>query len=218
MRIQRAALAVFGLLLGGCASSPPSAFYTLTPMVADRDAAVSQTAPIVGGRLAIGLGPVSFPRFLDRPQVVQREGANQLAIDEFHRWGGSLDDDFLRVWAENLARLLDTSRILVFPSELRLPLDFRVIAEVIAFEVDSAGQATLKTRWVVLDPNSGFSPGQVLSMREDLYRVSLPAAASVADQVGALSRALSAFSRDVAEVLVALPRTKPGPVDDSVPR
>lgn len=186
------------MLLSGCASSPPSNFYTLSSL---DDASLQATADRRQRDLAVGLGPVSFPRFLDRPQVVQRETGNQLVLDEFHRWGGSLDDDFLRVWSENLAGLLDTNRIVVFPSELRLPLDFRVRAEVLDFQAGPAAQARLKVRWAVLDPNTE----QVLRMREDVYREPLPAAASVSQQVSGLSAALAAFSADVAAELRRLP-------------
>ncbi|EIC23110.1 PqiC family protein [Thiorhodovibrio frisius] len=191
-------------LLGGCASSPPSAFYTLTAMA---ESPAGENRAIQGGQLAVGLGPVTFPRFLDRPQVVQRQGGNQLSVDEFHRWGGSLDDDFLRVFSENLAQLLQTSRVVVFPSELRMRLDFRVMAEVVAFEAGPSNQALLKVRWAVIDP---FSE-QVLSMREDSYRQSLPADAGVSQQVAGLSAALADFSRDVADELRRLPKPKPKP-------
>ncbi|WP_328987391.1 PqiC family protein [Thiorhodovibrio winogradskyi] len=195
-------IAALPWLLGSCASSPPSAFYTLEAMAGGPDGG---DQAIQGGRLAVGLGPVSFPRFLDRPQVVQRQGGHQLRLDEFHRWGGSLDDDFLRVFAENLAQLLQTSRVVVFPSELRMQLDFRVMAEVVAFEAGPSDQALLKVRWAVLDP---FSQ-EVLSMREDSYRKRLPANASVSQQVAALSAALADFSRDVADELRRLPKPKP---------
>ncbi len=186
-------------LLGGCGSSPPSAFYTLTPMVDETPGEVSARP------LAIGLGPFSFPRFLDRPQVVRRQDSNQLVLDEFNRWGGSLDDDFPRVFSENLGRALHTSRIVVFPSELRLPLDFRVTAEVMAFEAGPSDQAMLRVRWAVLEPTTR----EVLHMRESVYRRSLPPAASVSVQITALSATLADFSRDVADELRRLPRSRP---------
>lgn len=188
-------------LLGGCASSPPSSFYTLTAMAEGASGEVG----IHGGRLAIGVGPVTIPRFLDRPQVVRRQGENALTVDEFHRWGGSLDDDFPRVFSENLAQLLQTSRIVLFPTELRLKLDFRVLAEIMAFEAGPSNQALLKVRWAVLDPYSE----DVLLMREDAYHQAIPADASVSRQIAALSAALAAFSRDVASELERLPRPRP---------
>jgi uncharacterized lipoprotein YmbA len=188
--------------LAGCASSPPSSFYTLSPLPA-----ADGRGSLSGGGMGIGLGPVSFPVFLDRPQIVTRDAGNRLAVDEFHRWGGTLQDDFLRVLSENLAYLLDTSRVVVFPSEVRYPLDFRVTADVLAFERTPTDEAVLKVRWAVLDPYLE----QALAVHENAYRHPLAQPADEPAQVAAMSAALGAFSQDVANVLLALPKPVPPP-------
>jgi uncharacterized lipoprotein YmbA len=200
-RYARASVTVLALaLLAGCAT-PPSHFYVLTPM----PEAAGRAAGMSGGRLALGLGPVTFPQFLDRPQIVARDGANRLALDEFHRWGGSLQDDFLRVWGENLGTLLDTSRILVFPAELRTPLDFRILATVLSFEGVSGREAVLKVRWVVQDGQGE----RVLAVREDRYTSQLSQGSGEEALVAAMSACLGAFSRDVADVVRELPKPAP---------
>jgi uncharacterized lipoprotein YmbA len=200
-RYARASVTVLALaLLAGCAT-PPSHFYVLTPM----PEAAGRAAGMSGGRLALGVGPVTFPQFLDRPQIVARDGANRLALDEFHRWGGSLQDDFLRVWGENLGTLLDTSRILVFPAELRTPLDFRILATVLSFEGVSGREAVLKVRWVVQDGQGE----RVLAVREDRYTSQLSPGGGEEALVAAMSACLGAFSRDVADVVRELPKPAP---------
>jgi hypothetical protein len=62
-----------------------------------------------------------------------RGGSNRLELNEVHRWGGTVQDDFLRVWGENLAHLLGSSRIVIFPTEARMPIDFCITAEVVSF-------------------------------------------------------------------------------------
>ncbi len=207
-------------LMSACATSPPSRFYTLTPL----PEAEEPRADISGGSLAIGIGPVVFPQFLDRPQLVMRDGSNRLELEEFNRWGGTLQDDFLRVWGENLGHLLATSRILILPSESRMPLDFRITAEVVSFEGRPGGDALLKVRWAVMDPRLERS----LAAREDLYRCPItpitplptpPASGSAARMaltadeseatVAAMSRCLGRFSADVAEVVSQLPTLEP---------
>jgi uncharacterized protein len=199
------------LLLAGCASTPPSTFYVLTPI----PEAVGGGG-VRGGGLAVGLGPVVFPQFLDRPQLVVRDGANRLGVDEFHRWGGTVQDDFLRVWGENVGYLLGTSRLALFPSEARIPLDFRVLAEVLAFEGSADGNAVLRVRWSVLDERLQ----QSYVAREDAYRCPIAAAppGAAADAsatlwnaavVAAMSRCLGDFSRDVAAVVGGLPKPRP---------
>jgi len=200
------------LLLSACASTPPSTFYTLTPI----PEAAGRAGDIAGGDISVGLGPVSFPQFLDRPQIVLRDAANQLEVNEFHRWGGAVQDDFLRVWGENLGYLLGTSRVVLFPSESRAPLDFRVPAEVLAFEGSATGAAVLKVRWSVMDDRERRN----IIAREDAYScpirgvaagndVQATAAARYAAVVAAMSQCLGDFSRDVASALAALPKPQP---------
>jgi uncharacterized lipoprotein YmbA len=190
------ALLLWTLGLAGCATAP-STFYTLTSIP-------QASASLSDGGMAVGVGPVRFPAFLDRPQIVSRAGRNRLAVDEFHRWGGSLEDDFLRVLGENLGQLLGTSRILVEPAEARFPLDFRVVADVLSFEGTSGGDAVLKVRWAVLDPYLD----QASLVRENSYR-SRTGNADQEAMITALSETLGAFSRDVADQLRRMPKTKP---------
>lgn len=209
------------VLLLGCASTPPSSFYVLTPI----QEASARNGDLSGGGVSLGLGPVVFPQFLDRPQLVTRGGSNRLDVDEFNRWGGTVQDDFLRVWGENLAHLLGTSRVYVFPTETRVPVDFRITAEVVSFEGVPGGDAVLKVRWALLDSDLEHS----LAVREDFYRcpvkIDAPAASgktlsSKADQqaaaaarseavVAAMSRCLGEFSRDVAQVIRTTPPAQP---------
>lgn len=184
----------------GCAT-PPSSFYVLTPI----PQAAGRTSGLTEGSLAVGLGPVTFPQFLDRAQIVARDGTNRLSLDEFHRWGGSLQDDFLRVWGENLAVLLETSRIVIFPPEVRTPLDFRILATVLSFEGISGREAVLKVRWAVLDGQRE----QVLAVREDRYTSVLRQGSGEEDLVAGMSQCLGAFSRDVADVVRGLPKPVP---------
>ncbi len=187
---------IWMLAVTGCAGSPPSTFFALSPL----PATAGQRA-MTGGTLAIGLGPVTFPAFLDRPQIVSRDADNRLAVDEYNRWGGTIQDDFLRVWSENLSYLVGTSRILLYPSEVRYPLDFRITADILTFEGTPGGEAVLKVRWAVLDPLLE----RALAVHENTYRRPLRPPADQPALIAAMSAVLGAFSTDVAAVLRALP-------------
>jgi len=43
---------------------------------------ISQT--VSDTTLAIGVGPVEFPKFLDRPQIVTRKSQHRVEVSEFH--------------------------------------------------------------------------------------------------------------------------------------
>ncbi len=201
-------LVLTALVLTGCAATPPSNFYTLRPLPGAVGRTAEPASGSIGIGIGIGLGPVNFPSFLDRPQIVSRDVGGRLILDEFNRWGGTLQDDFLRVFGENLAWLLGTSRVLVFPTEVRAPLDYRITADVLAFEGTGGGEAVLKVRWAVLDPRLE----QRLAARETSVRRSVGAPGDPAAVVAAMSAALGAFSEEVAAVLRGLPRpTAPPP-------
>src|SRR5215475_4363631 len=51
------------LVLAGCANTPPTQFYIL-PTLASADSAAANRD------LTIGVGPVTLPPYLDRPQIV----------------------------------------------------------------------------------------------------------------------------------------------------
>ncbi len=205
--LRRALCVAWACLAAGCASSPPSTFYTLSPL----PAVAGQVTP-AGTDLGIGLGPVTFPAFLDRPQIVSRDGGNRLTLDEYRRWGGTIQDDFLRVWSENLSFLVGTSRVVIFPTEVRYPLDFRVVADVLTFEGTPSGEAVLKVRWAVLDPYLE----QGLSTYETAYRQPLAQPRDGSALIAALSAALGDFSKDVAAAVKRLPTPvqppRPGPL------
>ena len=75
MRIARAALAVF--VAAGCTVLPPrpdpSRFYTLAPREARGPAAAR------GEGLAVVVGPVTFPAYLDRNEVAMRVSPSESA-------------------------------------------------------------------------------------------------------------------------------------------
>lgn len=183
-------------LMAGCASSPPSSFYLLSPLA---EAKARQEVLAEGGS-SLGIGPVTLPDFLDRPQMVFRAGPNRIDIDEYQRWGGSLRADIINTMSENLAHLLGTSRVVVLPTEVRLPVDYRLVVDILRFEAGDDGQAHLKVRWAVIDPSAEVA----LAMRESSYRH--PFATGDRDaQVAALSTTLGDFSREVAETIHGLP-------------
>jgi uncharacterized lipoprotein YmbA len=82
-------------LFAACSSTPPVKYYTLNTlpeMLQDVSEAVS------GDHVAVGLEPVTFPKFLNRPQIVIRQSPNRVEVSEFHRWASPLQGDFYAFW------------------------------------------------------------------------------------------------------------------------
>ncbi|MCF1183719.1 PqiC family protein [Marichromatium gracile] len=203
-RWRLATVALVAAVSAGCASSPPARFYALSAV------AVAPPEARAPG-LAVGVGPLVLPEYLDRAQLVTRESGNRLRIDEFERWGGSLRDDFLRVWSENLARALGSERVRLLEGELRYGVDLRVGAELLAFEGNDDGSARLKVRWAVRDGTGR----RTLLVRESDDRQPVAAPGDSRALVAALDQLLARFSAEVAGALAALPPTPPETADQA---
>jgi uncharacterized lipoprotein YmbA len=140
--------ALFTVLVTACATSPPSQFYTL-------DAAAARTHPVAAtsgeDSLSLAIGPIDLPRYLDRPQIVSRDGENRLSVDEFNRWGGTLEEEIHRVLGSRLGLRLGTDRIYRYPSRVVAGTDYRVAIEFYALDGKLDGQVQLDAVWSLLD-------------------------------------------------------------------
>jgi len=142
---------LLAVLLAGCAGqSPRSNFYMLT--------ADAQPAPDVAGNCssqAISVGPVSWPRYLDQPRIVTRVGANQLEENEFNRWGGSLEDGFVRTLIKNLSGLLNSELVVNYRRSEHFAPVYRVEIVVNQFDGQIGENVILDAKWSLLAEASG---------------------------------------------------------------
>jgi uncharacterized lipoprotein YmbA len=106
---------------------------------------------VVGEDIAVGVGPVDFPKFLDRPQIVTRKGQNRLEMSEFNRWAGSFPGDFSRVLAKNIATLLPSNRVEVYPWADTFSPVYQVKLEVGQFDGKLGDRVLLNVTWSVVD-------------------------------------------------------------------
>ncbi|TVR63624.1 MAG: membrane integrity-associated transporter subunit PqiC [Candidatus Competibacteraceae bacterium] len=185
----RAALVGGLLVLVGCAGSEPVRYYILSAAPPAPSALGSGAA---ARDLAVGVGPVKLPEYLDRPQIVTRASQNELNVTDFHRWAESLGDSVPRVLAENLATLLPSQRVVVYPWRRATPIDYQVAIEVSRFERLEDGESVLATHWRVLDGGGKELLNQASTHRET------PARPDYAATVAAMNQTLEAFSREVA--------------------
>jgi uncharacterized lipoprotein YmbA len=142
------------VLAGGCAmTSPRSDFYTLNPVTA---AEAHKAPPAATCRdVVVAIGPVTWPSYLDRPQIVTRLSANRISFDEFHRWAGSIEEDFERVLADNLSSRLHTDSVVSYPGKFGYKPRFRVLITVNQFDGRPGDAVTLNGTWSVMDEHSG---------------------------------------------------------------
>ena len=198
--VYRYAVLLLGLLtlgLSGCASSTPSKFYTLTSMESTGPAGDTHSATHVS---VVALGPLSIPDYLDKPQIVTRSGRNELAVDEFHRWGGSLENDVLRVLFENLSALLPADQYHVVnwihPAQPFAPGDYRVSVDLVRFDGILGDSVSLKATWSV------FRKDRDVTVRRSSITEPIRGG-DYKSLVEAMSRAMEGLSRDIAGTITS---------------
>jgi len=187
-------LLVAAVLIGGCLGgrSPDVQFYNLSATDA------SSTASS-GSEPAIVVGPVIFPRSLRRSQIVIRTGPNSVELDEFHRWAGSLESDFLDTLGANLGALLSTDRVAVYPAEAMFAVDYRISLQVERFDGAPGGSLVLNARWTVSSEGGEKAAAVGHSVIEETV-----AGDTVDDLVQAHDAAVGKLSMEIATRIKAL--------------
>jgi len=191
--LQPIGLTIFMVLalLAGCRSATtPVEFFTLSPITAVGEA---EKGAGVGDNIAVGIGPLQMPKINDRPQIVTRIGPNQIYVDEFHRWAGSVYEDFLRVVTMNLATLLQSNLVAAYPWEEYFDPVYRIYMDVQQFDGRLGQYVQLDITWTI----TGREAREILLVRKSLIRE--PVKGEDYDAlVAAKSRILATLSRQIA--------------------
>ena len=146
--LSRATLyaALVAVLLVGCAHTPKPHYYVLSGPREVTHSAV-RSGPTVGP--TIGLGPITLPDYLDRPQIVSRASDSRLALSNEHRWAEPLAASFSRALLAHLEQALPTQDIVLHPWRSALDIARQVQIEVTRFERGADGAFRLGARWSV---------------------------------------------------------------------
>jgi uncharacterized lipoprotein YmbA len=105
--------------------------------------------------IAISIGPIELPDYVDRSQIVTQISPNKLRLAEFDQWAEPLKENFSRVLMENLSILLCADPITLYPSRGPIDTDYRVEVEVIRIGGRLGEQADLVARWIILEEKDG---------------------------------------------------------------
>jgi uncharacterized lipoprotein YmbA len=188
------------LLLSACGTTSNSRFYTLTPV----RQTVAGTA-VSDAAVLLGVGPVSIPDYLDRPQIVVRSSQNELQLSEFNRWAGSLQNDTGRILRENLDSLLAGDDVSVTSWRRGIPNVYRVSVDVSRFEATDGRIVVLKAQWAIF----GGEGAKVLLVRDSDIREEVRGG-GIEPVVAAMGRALESLSREIAQGVRGIKSAIPG--------
>lgn len=171
-------------LLAACLGprTDASRYFTLSP----------PASPAAGPGVALaGVGPVTLPPWLSRPEVAIRVSPEEVAYAQSDRWAAPLEDLVTGALAEELRARLPAREVVRWPWPLASPPDVAVSVEFLRLEAEASGGATLEARWTV--SLRGRAPvGGETRVREGGPAGNVPAS------VAALGRALARLASDVA--------------------
>ncbi|MEQ1803030.1 MAG: PqiC family protein [Gammaproteobacteria bacterium] len=180
------AAAALLLLVAACASSPAPRYFRLAALAEPAASATPVAAAVI-------VGPFQLADYLDRPQLVTRNGPNGVTMADYERWAEPLDANFQSVVAANVGRLLGSDQVLEFPAQAIVRAGRRVTGRVLQLDVDTAGLAVLEVQWGVLDgAGATVQPGRVSRFE------ARAAGADAAARVAALNATVTDFSAAVA--------------------
>lgn len=162
-------------LCAACGTTSPSRFFALSALESDG----------TGGNAAVVVDPVQVADYLKRPQLVRRQSAVELEVDEYSRWAEPLDLALTRVLDQDLRVLLGAGAGGVT----------RVACSVTRFEEDVDGSAVLEASYTLRSVDGPQDPrAQAWIARAPLAERGDPAA---------LAAALDGLVHDFARALAA---------------
>jgi hypothetical protein len=144
--LRHVCIASLLVLLTACGSSPKTEFYVLS---ADHGAIV-QEANVNAGP-AVGVWSVRLPGYLERSEIVTRDGEYEIRLGDFWWWAGNLDENMTQLIANELSQKLQSNRVVISPWPSFRKIDYQAIIRVERFDGALGGEAVLRGVWSLLD-------------------------------------------------------------------
>jgi uncharacterized lipoprotein YmbA len=200
-------LLLIGIIAAGCSVLAPqedrTRFFVLTP-TAGSTLVASAAAPGGNRAITVGLGPITIPRYLDRPEIVTRLNDTEFSISDTDRWAEPLGANVASVVKQDLSTAFPALQIISFPWSGKTHLDYRVSVDFHRLEKTAAGQAEVQALWTVRAADDRI-----------LQSGSATAAGLAGDNQSsasaALSRGVAQVSADIVQALARQSESKPIP-------
>lgn len=178
------------LSMAGCSATAPSKYYVLSPI---KDTTTTPF-PEVNKIQVIGVGPIKFPKYFNRSQLIRFSGDNKVVVEEFNRWAEPVDQNFSRVLRTNLNTLLASSYAIDYPWKRAMNVQYQVTLDIYQFETGPDGSVNMKANWAIFNLTKGKKLKVVRKFNFSKKIDGIDYAKIVAEQ----SRALELLSRDIA--------------------
>ena len=195
-------LLTLALLLGGCSGLIPPPQTDLT-----RYFVLTGSQPVSAassGSLRLGLRKVELAAYLKSPDMIVREGANELVLQDYARWGEPLDAGIARLLQERLQTAGGVGRVYLQPFPLDTDRDYDVAVTILScegtgrgarfaatFEITRSGDGHLVARRTFVAPDASWN-GKDFAELTGLLSADVSALAQ--EMIGALPTAKAAGS------------------------
>lgn len=133
------------IFMTSCASNQKTFYYALRPAEGTKIENLPENHSI-----SIGIGPVTFPEWLDQAAVVSYEKDNVLTVPYYHVWAGDLEPMILNVLAANISNITGRQKVFPFPWDNRHRPHYQIRIHIEEFAGTLGGQARLQVKWTLL--------------------------------------------------------------------
>ena len=179
----------------GCATSPPTKFYLLSPLPAPS----LETGDTQDQQLTtIRVDAVVIPGYLDRDEIVTRVSENEIHLADLNQWGEPLRDSLTTILALNLSRLLPAKGFAVFPFKCPSPVDYQISVEIVRMDGSLDGDVHLTAQWSILQGKEN----SIMVTRKSRFKAS-KAPTDYDELVATQSRLVEALSREIVKSIQA---------------
>ena len=188
------AVLVISCALGGCLGRSPNVEHFV--LASQGPATVGEAG---ADAPAVLIGPVRLPAYLDRPQLARLSAGGAIDLDEYTRWLGGFEENFLRAVSFEVSRRTNSIRVATHPSKAPFDFDARVRLHVDDLVVVDDRTLRVRIRWSI---GAGGAPVSLHVFEEDRPLADRSSAAVVA----AHDAALAELGRRIAEAVEASTR------------
>ncbi len=184
------------LIIEACSSTRPTNFYLLKSIAPTQ----LEQHESIRKEINIFIKPVKFPEYLNQPLMVFRESEYKIQLSENNRWAEPLNDNFTRVFIENLNIRIAHGHALEYSDLNGIKPDYLLSMEVLRMDVNIENQIVFRVKWALMAEKEKSR----IIRRHDEFSIPVVHKNSYESRVEAQSKAIALFADEVAKTVQSI--------------
>jgi len=194
------------LLLAGCNIIPPPLSDPTRYYVLDAPATAGSGDTVPAGSLRLGLKAIEVPAYLRGREMVLRDGANEVYLEDYARWAETLQAGLTRVLKRELQANPAVGRLDAAPFPFDATHDYDVAVTIVRCEGAAEGGRHVASFAAIIEITTGGTDPRLI-VRKEFVAPEVPWNGKDYSELAAgLSQGVAALSR---EIVAALPPKLP---------